>query len=109
MSRLPYIKPTQFKHDSGFRTFEVGYCDIDTNNRATNIKAIGNYCDHVNQDYMMLVGNLRPFCINIDLTVNGYIRLFILDAKGKELCWDSEWPASTMTLTIRDKTDDNLA
>lgn len=106
-TRTPYIKPTRFKHDSGFRTFEVGYCEIDNKNNAINIQVLGKYSDHINQDYMMLVGRMQPFCLNMDLTTNGYIRFFMLDAKNKILCWDNDsgFSTSTMTLTIKERLD----
>lgn len=92
--KTPYIKPTRYKHSSGYRTFEVGYCDIDSKNNAVDIEVLGNGADHIFQDYMMLVGG-EPFCLNMDLTVNGYIRFFVFDQPEWELDWDYHGFASS--------------
>lgn len=103
--KTPYIKPTRFKHSSGYRTFETGYCTTDDKNNAVDIEVIGTHSDHIFQDYMMLVGETPIFCLNMDLTNNGYIRLFLLDGKGKELRWSNDLGFSDMELTLKPAPD----
>lgn len=102
----PYIKPTRFKHDSGFRCFEVGYIDeMSDDNRVIKKRVLGTGSDHIFQDYMMMVGEAKPFCLNIDLTMDGYIRFFIHDDK-KILLWDCDGYGhafSSVGLTVIDK------
>lgn len=97
--RLAYIKPTRHKHESGYRTFEVGYCDVDEKHNAVNIQIIGERSDHIYQDFMMIVGDIPPFSINMDLTNNGYIRLYCLDKY--DLVWGDELGLSSMELTAK--------
>jgi len=86
----PYIKPTRNKHESGFRCFEVGYIDeIDDKNKVTKKRVLGTGSDHIFQDYMMLIGETKPFSLNMDLTMDGYIRFFIHDDK-RILVWDCD-------------------
>ena len=84
-----YIKPTRYKHDSGFRCFEVGYIlKMDyKNNKVVEKKVLGTGSDHIFQDYMMLIGESPRFRINMDLTCDGYIRIF---SHGGQIVWDNE-------------------
>lgn len=97
-----YMKPTRRKHDSGFRVFEVGYCTIGKGNKVVDKIVLAQYSDHVNTDYMSLIpGELPPICINMDLTVDGYIRIW---SSGKEtLCWEYDSPMSSATITLMGK------
>lgn len=98
--KIPYIKPTRHVHDSGFRTFEVGYIlEMDNKNRVSKKKVIGEYSDHIYQDYMMLIGETKPFCLNIDLTMDGYIRFY---SHTGDLYWDNDdFATSSMGLKIK--------
>jgi len=97
--KTPYIKPTRKVHDSGFRIFEVGYCEI-KNARVVNKRVIGLCSDHVHTDYSVLIGN-KPFSINMDLTKDGYIRLW---SKQGELVWNMEdFAISSMELVLKEK------
>ena len=96
--KQPYIKPTRYVHDSGFRIFEVGYIlEMDNNNKVKRKQVLGRCSDHIYQDYMMLIGETKPFCLNLDLTKDGYIRFF---SYGKELVWDDEMALSSMALKV---------
>lgn len=100
--KQPYIKPTRHVHDSGWRTFEVGYILEMKDNKVSKKEVLGEYSDHIFQDYMMLVGETKPFCLNMDLTLDGYIRFFIHE-NNKILCWDSHGMAfSSMGLVVKD-------
>lgn len=101
--RTPYIKPTRHVHDSGYRTFEVGYYTIGEDKRAAKIEVIGEYSDHIFTDYMVLVGKNKPFSLNMDLTLDGYIRLWSYQG---DLVWDSEHAYSSMGLKLVEKTSD---
>lgn len=93
--RTPYIKPTRYKHDSGFRCFEVGYCDIDKNGNATDIKVLGRCSDHI---WLVDHFNLKKD-LNLDLTMNGYIRIYQIGNRKSMLKWDLEnFAISTMRL-----------
>ena len=66
-----YIKPTRRTHDSGFRVFEVGYCTINEKHKVNDKIVLGEYTDHV------WVSPLHPVKdLSMDLTMDGYIRLF---------------------------------
>lgn len=102
--KFPYIKPTRYRHSSGFRTFEVGYCDIDDKYNAVDITVLGSTTDHVFQDYMMQTSNQKPWCLNMDLTRNGYIRLYVLGDRRKQLQWKYDsFATSGMELELVDK------
>jgi len=99
MTKQPYIKPTRFVHDSGFRCFEVGYIlKMSNKNTVEEKQVLGTGSDHIYQDYMMLIGETKPFCLNMDLTKDGYIRFF---SHKEELCWDSDNGFSSMGLTVK--------
>lgn len=76
MSLTPYIKPTRYKHDSGYRMFECGYVAIADGNRPLKKYVIGHGADHVFTDVLALVEKHRGFGVNMDLTLNGYIRIW---------------------------------
>lgn len=70
-----YMKPTRHIHDSGYRTFEVGYCTMDKTNRRISDKHILGQCsDHIWNWSYSNDGLILQF--NMDLTLDGYIRLF---------------------------------
>jgi hypothetical protein len=73
--RHPYIKPTRYKHDSGFRCFEVGYCELDAKNNAIKVEVLGRCSDHIL--LKSVLDSARE--ISLDLTTNGYIRIYGLD------------------------------
>jgi hypothetical protein len=95
----PYIKPTRHVHDSGFRTFEVGYIlEMTSKNTVAKKKVLGEYSDHIFQDYMMIVDKTPIFCLNMDLTMDGYIRFF---AHSGELIWDSIGDFATSSMGLK--------
>lgn len=91
-----YIKPTRLKHDSGFRQIEVGYCTINGKNKVQK-NIILSHSDHVHSDFMGLVDPKRAFCINMDLTIDGYIRIW--GSETQCVIWD-KWPMSSAELTL---------
>jgi hypothetical protein len=100
IDRFPYIKPTRYKHDSGFRTFEVGYIlKMTDDNKVAEKEVLGSSSDHIYQDYGMLITNQKSFCINLDLTVDGYIRFF---SHNDELEWESPYSLSSMGLRVKE-------
>ena len=97
--KTPYIKPTRNMHDSGFRTFEVGYIlEMDDKNRVTKKEILGKYSDHVYQDYMTLIDK-KPFCVNMDLTKDRCIRFF---SHQGQLEWDLPYALSSVGLKLSD-------
>lgn len=95
--KYPYIKPTRFKHDSGFRCFEIGYCEIGEKGEAINIEVLGKCSDHI-----WLADILNPKKdLSLDLTTNGYIRIYGLDTKGYK--WDSIFACSTARIVKKEK------
>lgn len=97
--KTPYIKPTRHVHDSGYRTFEVGYIlEMDNKCKVKRKQVLGEYSDHIYQDYMMVIDGKQPFCLNMDLTMDGYIRFF---CHGKQLKWeDDDFATSSMGLVL---------
>jgi hypothetical protein len=56
--------------------------------------------DHVFTDFMVLTGERKPFSISMDLTKDGYIRLW---SNQGELKWDNErFSTSDMGLVLAD-------
>jgi len=99
--KTPYIKPTRYKHDSGFRCFEVGYCELGKKNYAINIQVLGQCSDHI---WLNSILSQNPD-INLDLTTNGYIRIFGIEPAKRELMWEEDVALSTMRLRgINDQT-----
>ena len=87
-----YIKPTRYIHDSGFRTFEVGYCKIGGNNKVVEKMPLGSCSDHIGIDN--LVAQNKDIDINLDLTRDGYIRIF----SEFKILWDNNNCLSTMRI-----------
>lgn len=99
-SHNPYIKPTRHIHDSGFRTFEVGYLKIGHDGRVEHKKVLGEYSDHIYTDYAVLTSEKKPFSIDIDLTKDGYLRFF--SHQGK-IGWDGDdWVVSSARLKMKE-------
>lgn len=76
MSKVMYIKPTLKKHSSGFRMFECGYILKMENNRVLEKKVVTNGADHVFTDYAFLYDTTKSLGINMDITDDGYIRIW---------------------------------
>lgn len=106
IKRFIYIKPTRFKHDSGYRCFEVGYCSVDDKNNAVNIEVLGNSTDHI-WSYKCLLREAIPEAStwSMDLLNNGYIRIFSFYG---ELKWTTPYGLSSMNweLIPSDKPDE---
>lgn len=94
-----YIKPTRFKHESGFRTFEVGYCILNGKNSVEKKLVLRNGSDHIHTDFMGLVTPARMVPINMDLTNDGYIRIW--GSENKVVVWEA-MPMSSAELTLRE-------
>jgi len=96
----PYIKPTRYIHDSGFRCFEVGYCKIGSDNKISEKMALGTITDHI-WFHNLLEGGRRgdgKFSLSIDLTKDGYIRFF------RRFFWLEDIAMSTAELSFLDQT-----
>lgn len=89
-----YIKPTRLKHESGYRLFEVGYCEYGTGERIGKKKVL-SHSDHIHTDFMGLLSFDRTVNINMDLTVDGYIRIW--GSENKVVVWD-RYPMSSAEL-----------
>ena len=101
MKRQLYIKPTRNKHESGFRCFEVGYIlKMSDDNRVIKKQVLGRDSDHIYQDGLILIGKGKPFCLNMDLTMDGYIRLF---SHGLELRWEGEMALSSAEIVAKNR------
>lgn len=90
-----YMKPTRYLHDSGFRTFEIGHCEVDPQGNVIRKHVVGSCTDHIwlssfrtsavpTDKLGYLNWNIGLFDLNMDLTKDGYIRLF--SSLGK-ICW----------------------
>jgi hypothetical protein len=80
-----YIKPTKRIHDSGYRCFEVGYFMIGGNNKIKDKLVLGRHSDIIQLycwDIIEIKGQeiLEP---NIDLTLDGYLRIYSLGSRIK--------------------------
>ncbi len=80
-----YIKPRRYVHSSGFRIFEVGYCQIGEDNRVTKKVVLGVRSDVIHfYDVMEYTPKDTPKYIHIDLTRDGYIRFF---SRRESISW----------------------
>jgi hypothetical protein len=97
---VPYIKPTRYKHDSGFRCFEVGYIlKMSDDNKVIKKKVLGCNSDHIHQDYIQVLIDRNPvYALNMDLTMDGYIRFF---SHGHQLEWNFPMGLSSMGLKAK--------
>ena len=84
---FPYIKPTDNIHESGYRTFEVGYIYEDEKTKVI----IGESTDHIYFD--QILSNIPRF--NVDLLHNGCIRFHNTNIGLK---WDANLPISSMRI-----------
>lgn len=74
-----YIKPTRRVHSSGFRCFKIGYCTIDKHNRVDKKIVLGTCFDIIRlYDIIVTPSDFSPLQVTIDITRDGYIRLFNL-------------------------------
>lgn len=72
-----YIKPNRYVHSSAYRCFEVGYCTIDEHNKVDKKVVLNTYSDVIClYDLMSGITDHPSFEVNLDLTRDGYIRLF---------------------------------
>ena len=103
-----YIKPNRFKHDSGFRCFEVGYLELGDNNKVADKLVLGMYSDHIHQDYLAGIDlKHEHFKINMDLTLDGYIRIWSHDGI---IAWEdgtTSHVVSSAELTLIEKRERN--
>ena len=81
-----YFRQTAYRHDSGFRLVEVGYCSLGKGKRVTEKFVVMTGSDHLHSDYVALCNREAVFDINIDLTVDGYFRIW--SGGGKHLMWE---------------------
>lgn len=72
-----YIKPNRYKHESGFRCFEVGYLTMGDDRKMEDKLVLNCYSDHI-QLYQYFDVKLEP---NLDLMLDGYIRIFNIGSK----------------------------
>lgn len=94
-----YIKPTRMVHDSGFRVFEVGYMVLGKDLKVEDKLILGQCSDHIYTDYMVMIGEVKPFSINMDLTRDGYIRIW---SHGVILTWNNsfDWVVSSAEIEM---------
>ena len=98
----PYIKPTRRVHDSGYRLFEIGYCEVE-GARVARKRVLGECSDHIWVRSMGCLGDAPIESLNIDLTRDGYIRFFVHDegrAKGYHLKWQNDIALSSSILVL---------
>lgn len=94
-----YIKPTMFRHDSGYRTFEVGYCTLTKDGRRTaDKKVLSKHSDHFRHTGRILE-NKPPIEFSMDILLDGYIRCF---STREILTWDNkyDWVVSSFSLEV---------
>ena len=78
-----YIKKNRYKHDSGWGCFEIGYMTTKKQKMKDKI-VIGIYTDHI--WFANTLENFKPERINMDVTLDGYIRFFC----GDNIIWRTE-------------------
>ena len=85
-----YIKPNMYRHESGFRCFEVGYLILGRDNKVDDKLVLGKYSDHIWND--------KGFELSMDLTLDGYIRIW---NNGGIVWWGStEFTTSSASLEL---------
>jgi len=91
-----YFKPTRFVHESGFRCFEVGYLVIGKGNKVEDKLVLSQCSDHLWMS-SFLDPNIKD--LNMDLTKDGYIRIF---SHKHIFTWDNSynWVVSSANIEI---------
>ena len=94
-----YIKPNRHVHESGYMCFEVGYLTRDKARNRTNDKLVLNtYADHIDLGSMEMLRGRKPMSVNMDVLLDGYIRLWVRDETP--IWWGSvDWTTSSSSLT----------
>ena len=93
---IPYIKPTRRKHSSGYNVFECGYLDKSEGANPTRKYVLSMGTDHVYNGFTALQEAIPS--LNMDLTNNGYIRIWSNDGYIK---WRDEIvPLSDMEISF---------
>lgn len=93
-----YIKPTKNVHESGFGCFEVGYLEM--NHNSPTVK------NHITlgRDTDLVLGYPIPeIPIRMDLTLDGYIRIF---GFGGALMWDESNSLAMRIISVERKNKD---
>ncbi len=88
-----YCKPTKYVHDSGFRCFEIGYCELGGNNKVLDKLVLGQCSDHL--WFTDVLRNLDS--LNMDLTKDGYIRFF---SHKNIFTWDNSFNFVVSTASL---------
>lgn len=82
-----YFKPTRCVHDSGYRCFEIGCCEMDeTGHKIKDKLVLGQCTDHV---WFLNLKKEGIDTISMDMTKDGYIRVF--SNHGLGLSWDNNF------------------
>lgn len=99
-----YIKPTNLVHSSKFRIFEVGYCIIGEDNRVSKKVIVARRSDAIHvYGYLAKMPQHNEIDLHMDLTKDGYIRLFSYDSG---LSWQS--PVMSDAILSTESIDDKL-
>ena len=98
-----YFKPTKGVHDSGYGCFEIGYCTIGDDLKVKDKFVLGKCSDHIWNWGMTVDGNIKHTPINMDLTLDGYIRVF---DQTQTLWWEGfDFVVSTASIAVLTKGD----
>ena len=80
LEAFSYIKPNRYKHESGFRCFEVGYLTVGDDNKMKEKLVLNKYSDHIqlyNYNFEKVKGEIISDLLpNLDLLLDGYIRIY---------------------------------
>lgn len=96
-----YFKPTMYRHESGFRTFEIGYLIVGEYHKMKEKLVLGKCSDHIWLLNMDMFNTEKIKDINMDLLLDGYIRIF----SHEILTWDNtfDYVVSTAQIEIMEQ------
>lgn len=98
-----YIKPNRYKHESGFRCFEVGYMTVGNDNKVEDKLILNLTSDHI-QLYQYSDVKLKP---NLDLMLDGYIRIYNISSKDNFWWGSMDFTVSSAQIQLLSKLKDN--
>ncbi len=73
-----YIKPNMYRHESGYRCFEVGYLVVGEDRKVKEKLVLSKYSDHIQLYQYSFEPRVEP---NLDLLLDGYIRIYNIASK----------------------------
>ena len=84
-----YMKTNMYRHESGYRCFEVGYCTLKDDGRRVDEKLVlSEHSDHF-WHKEKIISEKQILSFSMDILLDGYIRLF--NNQKTILTWENSY------------------